>query len=330
MSYYKNGQRMPPLEFMEALVRDARTHGGLSAEAAREAFCAYRTALVQLGTPGGSDQNSLLLRVYDLTQELSALAGRLEAVRASEAQARSEREKLQQSAGEQNAVETGRQRELQERGEQLAQLRTGLVEQRATLTVELKECQSRSLELRRRQDVEDCSPGVRAPQVPGGVDPYHPAKRSRAVHLVMVAAVTGALAAAGIVLIVLMVRPSILKDGSEDKPTPSVSHPATPTPAPSSPKASPSKTDKPTPSTSKTRKPSTRPSSPSPSSARLPPDVIGGGTSSAGADGSTSTGNVGGGQDNDDGIFGGTSSDPSPSTSPSPGDSGGFFGGPSS
>ncbi|WP_223065058.1 hypothetical protein, partial [Streptomyces sp. IB201691-2A2] len=62
MSYYKNGQRMPPLEFMEALVRDARTYAGLTDEDARQAFCAYRAALAQLGTPDGSDQNSLLLR----------------------------------------------------------------------------------------------------------------------------------------------------------------------------------------------------------------------------------------------------------------------------
>lgn len=58
VSYYKNGQRMPPLEFMEALIRDARTYGGLDDEAARQALNAYRATLAHLGTPNGSDQNS--------------------------------------------------------------------------------------------------------------------------------------------------------------------------------------------------------------------------------------------------------------------------------
>jgi hypothetical protein len=326
VSYYKNGHRMPPLEFMEALVREARTLGGLTAEDAREAFRAYRTALAQLSTPGGSDQTSLLLRVYDLTQELNELGTKLETVQAGEAQARSELEKLQKAGAGVGRIDIGRQLELRQHHEELAEMHTGLVEQRTLVTKELKRCQSRILELQ-RQETPDSASADPTLILPSGAAPQRPTGRRRTVSLAVVAAVIGAFTAVGVALGLQTVRPFAPLDSSDGKPSPSASQPATPISASAFPKTppSPSNTTKP-PAPSKTAKPSTPvPSNTSPSTV---PDPIGGGDGANGGSGDGSASSSGGAPPNG-GFWGGTSSDPPASASPSPSDdsSGGLLSG---
>jgi hypothetical protein len=328
VSYYKNGQRMPPLEFMEALVRDARTYAGLTDEDARQAFCAYRAALAQLGTPDGSDQNSLLLRIYDLTQQLTEINTELQTVRegTSEVPAGEHRQSAadvtepdelnESDADDESAV--GFERRPQQRGEELAALRRDLLNQRGTVRTELTRCQSQWLELE--------------PPAEGSVaDGQHLRLRKRRRILFAVAAVTAAALAAVTFFLLPTDRPAHVVTDSDGKTTRTPSSQPTPTTTEASPSTSPSLA-KPSPTeTARKEVPPARRDK-----VTGVPDNTGGG-SSAGSAGKTDGSSVasptptcaGGG-----GLFGGAdgtdcpSSNPTPTPSPTPTDgSGGIFGG---
>ncbi len=309
VSHYKNGQRMPPLEVMEALVRDARTYGGLDDEAARQAFTTYRATLAHLGTPDGSDQNSLLLRIYDLTRQVTETNHELQTLRAYETDAlagvgeprqpvETEPRKRNDSDAKDSAAHS--KRRPRQRGEDLAALRTNLLERRAALIAELTQCQTLRLE-RERPAEESVADGP------------CPRSRARRRDLFAVAAVTTAALALITHFLPQTDRPDqiVTHPGSKDTRTPSP--PPKPAKTGSSPSASPSTAQPPPTETTRNQHPPAGRDTTTP-----PPDNSGGGTFAGSADGNN--GAVSPSCAGNGGFFGGADALDCPNPTPTPSD----------
>ncbi|MEU9191138.1 NPCBM/NEW2 domain-containing protein [Streptomyces sp. NPDC048484] len=175
---YTSGSTMPPLNVVEALLEEVDRRADLAPQA-YQALSAhtlndYRSLLAKLGTPGGSNQNSLLLRVYDLEMELRAVTHELAQVRERET------DLLTRHEGQEHQPHGRLEEQLQTKAMELAARRDQLVRRRRAAVRELDECQERYLQIV-QQDESDGHSG--APQRDddrqilgaghGGEDPHH-------------------------------------------------------------------------------------------------------------------------------------------------------------
>ncbi|MGK5450017.1 hypothetical protein [Streptomyces radiopugnans] len=137
---YTLGTNLPPWDFLRDLLVEVsrRVDDVVSEERAAELFAAYRDVLVRIGADvRGSDQNSLLLRLYDGEQALHALGLELAEVREREDQLRAELEELRRSGPSGTADSAAQERRLTEESEALAQRRSALAQRRGDLLSDL-------------------------------------------------------------------------------------------------------------------------------------------------------------------------------------------------
>ncbi|MGW0564940.1 hypothetical protein ACWDZ4_31170 [Streptomyces sp. NPDC003016] len=101
---YTTGRTMPPLNVVEALLQEVARRSDLTPQALHTVTAGtlqdYRHRLGLLGTPSGSDQNSLLLRLYDLEMRLRAVTGELAHVREQETHIRARMGELNRPVGQ--------------------------------------------------------------------------------------------------------------------------------------------------------------------------------------------------------------------------------------
>ncbi|NLU72663.1 hypothetical protein HCC61_08250 [Streptomyces sp. HNM0575] len=171
ISYYKDGRgdvpRMPPLEFLDPLVREARL-AGLTADEAKDVYRSYGETLAQVAAEDGSDENSLLLRIFRQTVELQEIEKELQDVCEQRDNLRAALEKARQQISEADVdtgtgteaaaaevAETAPVRVLQQSYENAKEQHTGLKEQRTKLLSELHTSRARYFYLVDDQEVDE-------------------------------------------------------------------------------------------------------------------------------------------------------------------------------
>ncbi|WP_330321660.1 hypothetical protein OG927_35955 (plasmid) [Streptomyces clavifer] len=135
---YTSGKNLPPWEFLRDLLAevDCRAPGPGGEQRAAELFTAYRSVLVLLGADiRGSDQNSLLLRLYDGEQVLAELTRDIELLREGADQVHERIEEERRTSDDSDTIS-----DLERQGTELAGRREALVSKRADLVGDLERC----------------------------------------------------------------------------------------------------------------------------------------------------------------------------------------------
>lgn len=136
---YTSGKNLPPWDFLrDVLTEVGRTTADAAGEQrAAELYGAYRTMLVRFGADvRGSDQNSLLLRLYDGEQILAELNRDIELLREGETRLLAQLEEARAGG------DSGRTRELELQGEELVGRREALISRRTDLVGDLERCRA--------------------------------------------------------------------------------------------------------------------------------------------------------------------------------------------
>ncbi|MFH8692693.1 hypothetical protein OG333_38535 (plasmid) [Streptomyces anulatus] len=136
---YTLGKNLPPWDFLRDLLAEVgrSVTDAASEQRASELYNAYRTTLVRFGADvRGSDQNSLLLRLYDGEQILAELNQEIELLREGE------RRLLAQLEQARAGGDSRRARELELQGEELVGRREALVSRNADLVGDLERCRA--------------------------------------------------------------------------------------------------------------------------------------------------------------------------------------------
>lgn len=136
---YTSGKNLPPWDFLrDVLAEVGRTTADAAGEQrAAELYGAYRTMLVRFGADvRGSDQNSLLLRLYDGEQILAELNRDIKLLREGETRLLAQLEEARAGG------DSGRTRELELQGEELVGRREALISRRTDLVGDLERCRA--------------------------------------------------------------------------------------------------------------------------------------------------------------------------------------------
>jgi hypothetical protein len=135
---YTSGKNLPPWDFLRDLLIevDQSTAAPAGDQWAAGLFDAYRTVLVRMGADSrGSDQNSLLLRLYDGEQVLAELTRDIGLLREGADQVRERLEVARRTTDDSDGI-----RDLERQGAELAGRREALVSKRADLVGDLERC----------------------------------------------------------------------------------------------------------------------------------------------------------------------------------------------
>ncbi|WP_411120296.1 hypothetical protein [Streptomyces sp. 058-1L] len=165
---YTSGKNLPPWDFLRDVLGEVgRTTADAAGEQrAAELYGAYRTMLVRFGADvRGSDQNSLLLRLYDGEQILAELNRDIELLREGGTRLLVQLEEARAGG------DSGRTRELELQGEELVGRREALFSRRTDLVGDLERCRAliRLREARGPADPRDSGmPGVPRPWLLAG------------------------------------------------------------------------------------------------------------------------------------------------------------------
>ncbi|MFE5914794.1 NPCBM/NEW2 domain-containing protein [Streptomyces wedmorensis] len=259
---YVLGANVPPWDFLRDLLTEVSRRTGVrdADQRGQELFDAYRDLLVRLGADvRGSDQNSLLLRLFDGERALHQLSLELSSIRDSEDRLRDNLARLEATAAAGGTDTSEAVQQLREQNESLARQSAELTQRRADLVADLDRTRAhlKALEAAedRGGDHHQLAPPITTPPMPA-TPPVAGTTRRRRVVLAGVCAL--ALLGAGITVGVWASKDDA-PDTANDKPSASTSSPATPTPThtpsptPSRPPATDSASESPSPS------PSTRP-----------------------------------------------------------------------
>lgn len=137
---YTLGTNLPPWDFLRDLLTEVarRTEDRAGEQRATELFAAYRLVLLRTGAhPHGSDQNSLLLRLFDGETELRRRSEELDGVRTREDQLRADLAELRAARADGSTASATQERRLEEEGEALARRRAELAQRRTELIADM-------------------------------------------------------------------------------------------------------------------------------------------------------------------------------------------------
>ncbi|GAA2266150.1 hypothetical protein GCM10010232_68120 [Streptomyces amakusaensis] len=255
---YTLGANLPPWDFLRDLLTEVsrRTEDPAGEQRAAGVFDAYRLVLVRTGAHiRGSDQNSLLLRLYDGETALHRVGQELAEVREREEQLRARLEELRESEAVGPPAASELRSRLEKEAEELVRHRAGLVQRRADLIGDLDRSRAHLLLLEAVGDRQDQVPAVGSSVHPRPVPPIPstppslPAasgSRSRRTRWILITVLAASLTlATGAALGVWATQrnnpepPTSAAGGVTSSPTPTPP-PSSPTPSVSSSSGSPS------------------------------------------------------------------------------------------
>lgn len=257
---YTSGRNLPAWDFLRDLLAETarRTGNENSTERASELFAAYRLALIHLGAAThGSDQNSLLLRLFDGEQTLHELSNEISQTRERENQLRAELEELRAATEQADPVQVAR---LEQESQELAGRHRELAVRRRDLLGDLdRSRQHLSLIEAADQATEPAAglpslppapPTTHVPSLPSASSPTH---RQRALRVFIAVVAAAALVGGGTATGIWITSRGHADDKATHHTDPTKKN--TPSPPPTTPSPTPSLSRSPSPH--KTPKPIT-------------------------------------------------------------------------